>query len=145
MKIRAMRWWDIEQVSQLEASLFPQDAWSVEQFWGELAQPTRTYLVAEQNQAVIGYGGIFRLPPDADLQTIAVSPAHQGSGVGAALLTALIEQAVDCAQMMLEVRSDNPAAITLYERFGFDVISKRTNYYPENIDALIMRLRPVRV
>jgi [ribosomal protein S18]-alanine N-acetyltransferase len=139
-----MRWWDIEQVSQLERSVFPHDPWSREQFWGELAQPTRTYLVAERQDAIVGYGGIFRLPPDADLQTIAVDSEHQGAGVGTSLLTALIEQAADCAQMMLEVRADNPAAIALYERFQFEVISTRRNYYPDNVDALIMRLRPVR-
>ena len=144
MNIRQMRWWDIEQVSELEQQLFPNDCWSVEQFWSELAQPTRKYVVAEEHNAIVGYAGIFHLPPEADLQTIAVAPQRQGGGVATALLTSLIEQATDCAQLMLEVRADNATAMGLYERFGFETISRRKNYYPDNTDALIMRLRPVR-
>jgi [ribosomal protein S18]-alanine N-acetyltransferase len=144
MNIRPMRWWDIEDVHALEQQLFPHDSWSVEQFWSELARPTRKYVVAIAHEAIVGYAGIFYLPPDADLQTIAVAPQEQGTGVATALLTSLIEQARDCAQMMLEVRADNDPAISLYERFGFEMMSRRTNYYPDNADAIIMRLRPVR-
>ena len=138
-----MRWWDIEAAAALEGELFPVDPWSVEQFWGELAQPTRHYLVAEDDGVICGYAGLFRLPPDADVQTIAVAPDRQGAGLGATLLRALLDDARDCGSVLLEVRSDNAAAISLYRRFGFEVVSRRSNYYAPGIDALVMRVRPV--
>lgn len=143
MNIRPMRWWDIDAAAALEAELFEVDAWSVEQFWGELAQPTRRYLVAEDDGAICGYAGLFLLPPDADVQTIAVAGNRQGTGVGGILLRALLDAAKDCSSVLLEVRSDNAPAIALYRRFGFEVISRRSNYYAANVDALVMRVRPV--
>lgn len=142
MNIRPMRWWDIEQVSALEQQLFPIDAWSTEQFWGELAQPTRRYLIAQEDDVIVGYAGLFLLPPDADIQTIAVAPGAQGKGVAKLLLGEMLRGVKDCSSVMLEVRSDNVPAITLYETFGFEAISRRTNYYGSGIDALMMRLRP---
>lgn len=143
--VRPMRWPDIEAVHRLEAELFTVDPWSVEQFWSELAQPTRAYAVAVDGERVIGYAGAFLLAPDSDVQTIAVSPRDQGKGVGAVLLTWLIDRAVaeGCRQMLLEVRSDNSPAIAMYERFGFERISVRRDYYERGVDAVIMRLRPV--
>ncbi len=46
-----MRWWDIDQVLDLEGELFPDDAWSRGMFWSELAgarhpAATRHYVVA---------------------------------------------------------------------------------------------------
>ena len=144
--IRPMRWWDIEAVQALEQQLFPVDRWSTEQFWSELAQPTRRFVVACDGEAIAGYAGVFVLAPDADVQTIAVAPSAQGSGLGARLLEELIGIAVsaDCRQLMLEVRSDNTAANAMYERFGFEHISTRPDYYAPSVDALIMRLRPLR-
>ena len=40
--------------------------------------------------------------------------------------------------MMLEVRRDNDPAISLYQRFGFETISQRPNYYGGEVDALVM-------
>ena len=41
---------------------------------------------------------------------------------------------------MLEVRADNAAAIGLYERAGYAVLSTRRRYYqPGDVDALVMR------
>lgn len=143
--VRPMRWPDIEAVHRLEAEMFTVDPWSIEQFWSELAQPTRAYAVAVDGERVIGYAGAFLLAPDSDVQTIAVSPRDQGRGVGAVLLTWLIDRAVaeGCRQMLLEVRSDNSPAIAMYERFGFERISVRRDYYERGVDAVIMRLRPV--
>ena len=145
VSVRPMRWPDIEPVHRLETELFTVDPWSIEQFWSELAQPTRSYVVAVDGDRIVGYAGVFLLAPDSDVQTIAVSPLDQGRGIGATLLRSLIDEAsvARCRQMLLEVRSDNPSAIAMYERFGFERISLRRDYYDRGIDAIIMRLRPI--
>ena len=141
LSIRAMRWWDIPLVHDIEASSFASDAWSVEQFWSELAAPTRAYLVAEANHEILGYAGLYLLPPDADVQTVAVAARARGRGVGRLLVEALIECATSsgCRSVLLEVRCDNTAAISLYRGLGFAEISRRSRYYADGSDALVMR------
>jgi ribosomal-protein-alanine N-acetyltransferase len=145
MEIRPMRWPDITEVAQIEAEVFEVDAWSVEQFWGELAQPTREYIVAQDEEHIVGYAGIYLLPPDADVQTIAVRTDASGRGVGRLLLNELINRASahGCTSMMLEVRSDSAAAVHLYTSTGFEQISRRTDYYAPGVHAHVMRLRPL--
>jgi len=146
MRLEPMRWWHIDEVHALEQHLFPIDTWSKEQFWSELAQPTRSYVVALEENEVLGYFGLFALAPEADVQTIAVSPKAQGKGLGSLLLNELISQALDrgCEQLMLEVRSDNDSALALYARFGFVELTVRRNYYAPSVDAIVMRQRPLR-
>lgn len=136
-----MRWWHLEEVHALEADLFPDDPWTAEQLWQELAQETRAYVVAVMGDRVVGYAGAFVLPPDSDVQTIAVATAAQGNGLGARLLTTLMTtaRAAGCTHMMLEVRADNDAAIALYRSHDFVTISTRPRYYPDATDAVIMR------
>ncbi len=138
-----MRWWHLEDVLSWRRSSSPDDPWTLEQFWQELAHQTRHYVVALEDGDVVGYAGAFVLAPDADVQTIAVRRDHQGSGTGARLLSALLDEAADrgATHVMLEVRSDNAAALHLYERFGFERISVRRRYYPDGGDALVMRVR----
>ena len=143
ISVEPMRWWHIDTVHDLEAGLFASDAWSVEQLWQELAQPTRHYVVAvEDGGRPVGYAGAFIMPPDADVQTIAVAEGHQGRGVASELLGALLARAADsgATHCLLEVRADNAPALALYERFGFARISERRRYYPDGVDAVIMRL-----
>lgn len=139
--VQPMRWWHIAAVAELERELFPDDAWSVEQFWQELAQDTRTYLVALDDGVVIGYAGTSALPPDSDLQTVAVDSGQQGKGVAREMLSVLTDgaTAAGCTHMMLEVRAVNTRAIDLYERMGFERISSRPRYYADGVDAIIMR------
>ncbi len=138
--LSGMRWWDIEAAHDLEAALFS-DAWSVEQFWQEIAQPSRHYVVARDGNDLIAYAGAFVTPPDSDVQTIAVRADCQGRGVATMLLTELMSAARErgASHMLLEVRTDNAPALALYERFGFMRISQRTRYYPDGGDALILR------
>ena len=139
--IRRMRWWDIEAVTELEGALFD-DAWSAEMFWNELAQrDSRTYLVVTEDDRVVAYGGIAAMPDEAFVQNIAVAPDRQRHGLGARLLTALLEDARrrGLPRVGLEVRTDNAPAIAMYERFGFAPIAVRKGYYqPSGADALVM-------
>ena len=139
-----MRWWDIDAALAIEQELFP-DAWSVETFWAELARvpETRHYLVADDDGALVGYAGLMTVGRQADVQTVAVAPRHQGQRLGAILLRAIVDEATSrgCAEVLLEVRVDNEPALHLYEKAGFERISVRRGYYPGGVDGLVMRLR----
>lgn len=142
--IRSMHWSDLPGVIDLERTLFPNDTWSVESFWAELARvpETRCYVVALDGEGdVVGYAGVMTVADDADVQTIAVSPAAQGRGIGRLLLHSLMRTALDrgCRQLFLEVRSDNLAALHLYQVEAFEPMGRRRDYYGPGIDALTMR------
>jgi len=149
--LRPMRWWDVEAVLEIDRAVFGPTAWTAELFWAELAQRSRTYLVAEPGAAgpeasVIGYAGLLVNGPEADVQTIGVAPAAQGRGLGALLVSTLVEQAraAGATALLLEVRADNDPAANLYRKFGFERIGVRRRYYqPGDIDAVIMRKRPL--
>jgi ribosomal-protein-alanine N-acetyltransferase len=145
---RSMRWWDVQSAYSLEIELFP-DAWSTEQFLSELAHvpQTRWYVVAEDDQGLLGYVGLRAVAPDGDVQTIAVAPRAQGQGVGRDLLDALLAEASErhCSQVFLEVRADNATAIGLYQSRGFESTGLRRGYYGPGQDAVIMRRRRPKV
>jgi [ribosomal protein S18]-alanine N-acetyltransferase len=144
VSVRGMTAEDVIAVSVLEQRLFPVDAWPLQMFYDELSQPeTRQYLVAESSTGIVGYAGLMCIEPIADVQTIAVVPEYEGRGIGTTLLTRLMEEARrrHAADLLLEVRADNPRAQQLYRRFGFEQIHVRPRYYRDGVDALIMRLQ----
>jgi ribosomal-protein-alanine N-acetyltransferase len=98
--------------------------------------------VAQQGERIVGYAGLWFNPPQADVQTLAVAPAAQGTGLGRRLLSHLVDGARErgCEQLHLEVRADNDAAIGLYRRSGFVLLRRRERYYPDFSDALVMGL-----
>lgn len=147
-RLRPMTSADLADVLALERELFPDDPWTLEMFAEEIAQPpaSRLYLVAEEpaTWALAGYAGMMFVPggAQADVLTIAVTPRQWGHGVGSALLSTLIQAARDrdCAEVLLEVREDNPRARGLYLRRGFEEIGVRRGYYqPSGVDAIVMR------
>ncbi|MEV5413858.1 ribosomal protein S18-alanine N-acetyltransferase [Thermopolyspora sp. NPDC052614] len=133
---------DIPEVMRLERETFPLDAWSEGMMRGELAdQPrTRHYLVAVADGEIVAYAGLAAAGDQADVQTIAVRAERRRTGIGRALLSELIEEAVrrgaEC--VFLEVRADNPPAQAMYERFGFERIGVRRRYYDDGTDAYTM-------
>jgi ribosomal-protein-alanine N-acetyltransferase len=80
---------------------------------------------------------------EVQIQNVATAPAFRRQGVAACLLSHVFEQARGSGfeSAWLEVRIGNAPAIALYERFGFTVVGRRTNYYADGEDALVMCLR----
>jgi len=57
------------------------------------------------------------------LPMIGVDPAHQGAGVGSALMTEALKT-VDRDGLIAYLESSNPRNISLYQRYGFEVIGE---------------------
>ena len=90
------------------------------------ASANQTLLVAVIDGKVIGSLGLSRLEgrrSHVGTFGMAVHDAYAGRGAGAALVAAAVEQAdrwLGLRRLELTVWNDNPRAIALYERFGFE-------------------------
>jgi len=139
-----LRWWHLESVLDMEAELFGAEAWSSEMFWSELANPDTFYLLAtDAGGAAVGYAGLAVTGPESFIQTVGVTRAVQGTGLGRRLMEALLAEAVrrGATSCWLEVRTDNATAQQLYRSLGFQDRGVRRGYYqPSGADALIMEL-----
>jgi ribosomal-protein-alanine N-acetyltransferase len=135
---------DADRCADLEAQLFPgDDPWPAVAFMRELESKHNHYVAARADGALVGYAGISRLgrkpPYEYEIHTIGVDPLFQGKGIGRAMLEALLDIA-DGAAIFLEVRTDNVAAITLYESVGFTRMGVRKRYYRiSGADAYTMK------
>ena len=126
----------------LEDELFAPDTWTRAMYRDELARTdTRHYLVAEEEDRVVGYAGLIAYDDEALVATIGVARDRQGEGIGARLLDALLAEADRRSPVvLLEVRADNERAIDLYRRRGFTEIGRRPRYYqPSGTDAVVMK------
>jgi N6-L-threonylcarbamoyladenine synthase len=135
---------DLPEIMKLELASFANDAWPEESFRSELAATHTYYIIALEDNSVVGYAGLSKLPgsDQADIQTIAVREDKRGLGIGRMLMDTLTAQAVelDAKQIFLEVRADNSVAQKLYKLFGFKQIGTRKKYYqPDGVDAFIMK------
>ncbi len=70
-----------------------------------------------------------------------VSKDYRRKKVGSLLLEYYINNTSINNRIILEVSSNNNAAINLYEKFGFKTISIRKEYYKDKSDALLMEKR----
>jgi ribosomal-protein-alanine N-acetyltransferase len=139
---------DAERCAELEAQLFDgDDPWPAAAFVRELAAEHIHYVAARDDDMLVGYGGIARLgrkpPYEYEIHTIGVDTAYQGQGIGREMLNRLVTVAADDA-VYLEVRTDNTAAIAMYESAGFVNVGLRKRYYRvSGADAYTMH-RPAR-
>ena len=104
--------------------------------WSEKAildakENNTVFLVAQQQEKIIGYLGMQIVLDEGYITNVAVTKEHRGKGVAKALMEKLIEMAEEknLAFVTLEVRESNLAAISLYKKFGFKKEGERKNFY----------------
>ena len=132
----------LTQVLAIERVSFP-TPWSYRSFAEELHNGLAYYLVAlTAGDQVAGYGWMWLILDEAQINNIAVKPNLRENGVGKTLMLHLISRAVlsGCRRMFLEVRPSNLVARHLYETLGFVESGYRKRYYIDSgEDAVIMQ------
>ncbi len=81
------------------------------------------FLVAEDSGHIVGAVMAGYEGHRGWINYLAVEPTRQRGGLGRALMAAAEQRlrAAGCPKINLQVRPDNPAVITFYERLGFTV------------------------
>jgi ribosomal protein S18 acetylase RimI-like enzyme len=134
---------DIDALVAIEERCFTHDRFSRRTFRYQLSRGASVTLVdtTEAGQ-VRGYAMVLfiRGTSLARLYSIAVDPAHQGTGLGSALLSAAEATAVQrgAAYLRLEVRADSEGARAFYRRHGYRQFGVQIQYYADFADAIRM-------
>ena len=120
------------------------EPWPAKSFSYELSTNYSICLVAVDDfDLVLAEIVVWVIVDEAHIATIAVHPNHQGRGIASALLAEALMLAMErgASASLLEVRPSNTAALKLYQRFGYEVVGVRKEYYQDNKeDALLLNL-----
>lgn len=99
------------------------------------------YVCAEIGGKAVGYAGMWQIIDEGHITNIAVHPEYRCTGIGSALMEALLTAAGErgITALTLEVRRSNYEAQALYKKYGFTEGGMRKAYYADNKeDAIIM-------
>lgn len=95
-------------------------------------------IVYEENNNIVGFILATDLIETCDILTIIVDPNFRRKKIATNLLNYLLGYLSPLLKIVtLEVATKNQAALNLYEKFDFEVVNTRKNYYKDD-DAYLM-------
>ena len=131
----------LDDLAQIENCLISDfdDFWSASILKSELMGPNKVYIVAKQNEEIVGFAGFMRNLLEVEIMNIVVKKNCRGKGIGKLLLQKMIEKAKNdgAREIFLEVNENNKIARQLYQNVGFAEVGKRKNYYKQE-NAILM-------
>jgi ribosomal protein S18 acetylase RimI-like enzyme len=131
---------DLDALAALEEGVFSTDRISRRGFRRFLASPNAAVIVAEVDGKLAGYALVLFRKGTAvgRLYSIAVAPHAGGRRVGATLLKAAEDAAIErgAARLRLEVHEANDPAIALYRKAGYREFGRHARYYGDKGHAL---------
>lgn len=138
--IRPMTIDDVDEVYKVEEDCFV-DPWSKDSIRKELKNDLARYLVAERDNKIVGYVGVWFVVDEGHITNVAVHSDYRGKKIGDRLVKEMVELCKEnnLVAMTLEVRTSNTVAQNLYRKYGFKMGGIRKEYYSDNKeDAIIM-------
>ena len=135
---------DAPALTQLELAFPARQRWSETLWLEEISGDDRLVEVAVTAvDGVIACASWRHAGDTADLDRIVVAGKHRRLGIAGRLLRRGIAWAAEqrVGNVLLEVASDNIAAIELYTANGFVPVNRRGNYYGRGVDAVVMEKR----
>jgi ribosomal-protein-alanine N-acetyltransferase len=140
LKISRMTLQDLYNIQDILFSDFD-DFWTISSFEQELKCDNSYFIVAKNNEQIVGFAGFKSIIDEADIMNIVVKKDNRKNGIGSLLLENLIYSAknLNLKTLTLEVNEYNLPAISLYHNFGFEDVGIRKNYYNGTYNAIIMK------
>jgi [ribosomal protein S18]-alanine N-acetyltransferase len=135
---------DLDDVVAVEQQIYP-FPWTRGNFADSLRSGYSGWVLRDSQGTLQAYAIVMFALDEAHLLNLSVAREVQRAGLGWRTLEWMAEVARGhgARTMLLEVRPSNPAAIRLYERYGFQHIGVRRGYYPAHAgreDAVVMRI-----
>lgn len=135
---------DLDDVVAAERQIYP-FPWTHGNFLDSLRSGYSAWVLRDGFGRLQAYAILMLALDEAHLLNLSVAREFQRAGLGWRTLEWMAEVARGhgARTMLLEVRPSNPAAIRLYERYGFQRIGVRRGYYPAHLgreDAVVMRI-----
>jgi len=138
-----MRPEDVPEVLSIERASFT-TPWSGTLFMNEIYKPLSVAKVMRSGENIVGYICADQVLDEGHILNVTVHPEHRRRGMAAHMVAHVIGLLAGraCKTIFLEVRMSNEAALRMYEKSGFSMITVRKRYYtaPEE-DAVIMNLQ----
>lgn len=133
---------NIDEILEIENACFPQTHWSKEILQEELSSNYKFYYIAKYDGQNIAYIGYEKIDDAMNIQKVATMEDFRNCGVASKLVSFVLDKFIsdDVNKILLEVDVNNKPAIKLYEKMGFNTISKRDNYY-KNGDACFIMIK----
>ena len=133
---------DFEQLWALDQRCFaPEIAYSRQELDYYLRHKSAICLVAGEGQKLRGF---ILGHPEArgfgHIITLDVDASARRSGLGSQLMKALEAKfaLAGCKSVFLEVAMNNAAALAFYKKHGYTALKTLRQYYPGNLDGLLM-------
>jgi tRNA threonylcarbamoyladenosine biosynthesis protein TsaB len=139
----------LNEVMEIAGSLKGLPQWTRENYLAALdpdAAPRRIALIVlgPDEAGMTGFLVASLLPPQAELEIIAVDARFQRRGLARKLFEELVYQLgqAGITEVVLEVRASNQAALGFYRATGWSETGRRPRYYTDPIeDAVLLGLR----
>ena len=130
MRIEKMTSGHLDDVYIIETECFSHP-WSRQSIEDELNNETSLFLVAKEENEVIGYIGMSIVIDEGYIFNVAVREKYRNKGVATALINEFVTYGKknNFSFITLEVRESNLPAISLYSKFGFIKAGERKDYY----------------
>ena len=132
---------DAPALTRLELVFPARQRWSETSWLEEISGEDRLVEVAVTAvEGVIACASWRHMGDTADLDRIVVAGEHRRRGIAGKLLGRGIAWAAEqgAGNVLLEVASDNTAAIGFYAANWFVPVNRRRNYYGRGVDAVVM-------
>lgn len=135
---------DVPGIAALEKECFS-DAWSAHAVEGTRDSRTGYLLVAEETSGetprMLGYLIARTVDDEGELLRIAAAEEARGCGIGGRLLARMLEDHPSVALWRLDVRTQNAAAIALYRKNGFRIVTESPDVYRDPKDNGYLMIR----